>query len=52
METSSSASVVSSDSGVSDVVGPTPNLVISVEGVLVSSLIDSGSQSTIKKLKS
>ena len=43
---SSSASVVSADSKVSDVVGPTPNLDIAVEGVLVSSLIDSGSQLT------
>ena len=46
---SSSAGVVSADSKVSDVVGPTLNLDIAVESVLVSSLLDNGSPSTFGK---
>ena len=46
-QTGAEVDVVSSDPKVSRVVGPTPYFGIVVEGVQVSALVDSGSQSTI-----
>ena len=46
-QTGAEVDVVSSDPKVSRVVGPTPYFGIVVEGVQVSALVDSGSQSTV-----